>query len=48
MKTTYFHGGTKEEIYIKPPEDVVKHEEKHRVWKLQKSMYRLFMFYSAK
>lgn len=41
VTAAYLHGYIKEDIYIQPPEELIKSSDKGRVWKLKKSMYGL-------
>lgn len=41
VTAAYLHGDIEQEIYVKPPEELVKSGEKGKVWRLQKSIYGL-------
>lgn len=38
VTAAYLHGDIEEEIYVRPPEEFLKPEERDKVWRLRKSM----------
>lgn len=41
VTAAYLHGNIEEEIYVKPPREIIKPGDERKVWRLRKSMYGL-------
>lgn len=41
VTAAYLHGDIDEDIYLQPPEELIEHHNKRKVWKLNKAIYGL-------
>lgn len=41
VTTAYLQGELNEEIYVRPPKEIVKDGQENEIWKLRKAMYGL-------